>query len=222
MRMLNKKLEQRADGKYKLIESFIIKPSQIRKLSLNESKQSNINYNGKKYKAIAIYTMPVSIPDRKNMNERIYTTKLWENVIRKQMCEGCYSLCGNPENDGNPADAWAVTYNLRFNENKSLILADFYLYGPLGRQANEGIEAGGEIGLSTSGWGDFEEDGFTIKESTYELERIADWVLESSFGLFGNMDDQIFTESKLYESVNKKRKTKTLIEKVLNSRPGWS
>ncbi len=215
-------MRQREDGKFLLIENILVKPFQIRKLSLNESRH-NIDYNEKNYKAINIYTFPISIPDTKNLNERIYTSGLFNRVIQEKMGEGCYSLCGHPEgdSDGNPKDAWAVTHHLRFSEDKKLILADFYLFGNLGRQADEGIKAGGEIALTTSGYGDFEKDGITIVESTYELSRVADWVLEPAFNVFGNMDDQIISESKLYESVNKKRKSKTMIEKVLNSREGW-
>ena len=135
----------------------------------------------------------------KNKNGRVYSSGLWSQVIKKQMGENCYSLIGHPEGDGNPANSWAVTRNLRFSEDKKLILADFYLFGPLGRQALAGLEAGGEIGLSTSGFGGFCEDDFTIEESTYELERVADFVLEPSAGVFGTLED-------IKESTNKVRK----------------
>ena len=73
-----------------------------------------------KYKAVGVFTFPVSKPDVLNLNERRYPTKLWENVIRKKMGEVCYALCGHPTTDeGKPKDAFAITHHLRFNENKT-------------------------------------------------------------------------------------------------------
>jgi DNA repair exonuclease SbcCD ATPase subunit len=61
----------------------------------------------------------------------------------------------------------------------------------LGRTALGVLEAGGEAGLSTSGFGDFEADGITVSPESYSLERWSDFVLEPSYSVFGSIDDKI-------------------------------
>ncbi|KKM63841.1 hypothetical protein LCGC14_1507440, partial [marine sediment metagenome] len=184
-------LEQRDDGKYKLIESMMVKPQHINKINLNESVSRKVLHEGKEYKAIAIFSFPVSRPGQKNYNERIYSESLWNRIIKEKMGENSYGLMGHPEDDGNPKDAWCVWRNVRQEKinGELFAFADAWLFGPHGRQVNEGIEAGSGVGLSTVGYGDFEEDGITIRESDYELCRVADHVLEPSFGVFGTLED---------------------------------
>lgn len=51
------------------------------------------------------------------------------------------------------------------------------------------LQAGGDVGLSSSGFGDFEADGKTVDPDSFELERYFDWVLEPSYSVFGTLDD---------------------------------
>ena len=64
------------------------------------------------------------------------------------------------------------------------------------------LEAGGKIGLSTSGFGEFKEDNQTIDPDTYELERVADFVFNPSFQVYGENSDRLDTTDKK-ESVEK-------------------
>jgi len=194
-------------SRQKLVEQFIVSPDQYEKIEtseLTESEQTlSIEEAGKKktYKAEAVYTFPISRPGEKNLNERIYPVKLWENVIKKKMGEGSYGLMDHPSDEGSTKDAWCVWRNTRFSEDKKLVLADAYLFGPWGRQVKEALEAGGKIGLSTSGFGEFEKDEMTVKADSYELERVADHVLNPSYSVFGTQENAVETE-KQTESVN--------------------
>ncbi len=214
--MLNKKLEQREDGKYKLIESILIKPSQIKKVKLTESKK--VLHENKEYKAIAVYSFPISKPGTLNLNERIYSESLWRKVIQEKQAENSYGLMGHPEGDGSPADAWCVWHNIRLEKinGELFTMADAWLFGPHGQQVNEGIEAGSEVGLSTAGYGDFEEDGITIRTKDYELERVADHVLTPSFGVFGTLED--FKESKTNKTDDSVLKNYFALMKIINSK----
>jgi len=194
--MDNTILEKREDGKYKLIENILVKPSQVEKLDKLVEKVNKILYEGKEIECIGVYTFPVSKPGIKNLNERIYPKKLWENVIQKGYGEGSYGLMGHPENDGNPKDAWCVWRNLRFNESQDLVVVDAYLFGPYGKFVEDAMKAGGNVGLSTVGYGDFKDDGITIEESSYELARVADFVLDPSAGVFGSFEDKVVNEQK--------------------------
>ena len=148
---MNTFLEKREDGKYKLIENILIPASDIKPLPLTEESREIVR-NGKKYKCIAAYTFPISRPDNENLNGRIYSSALWENVINKKMGNGNFGLCDHPEGDGSVKDAFTVWHNIRFSESRQLIVADAYLFGEWGRHCKEAIDAGGKIGLSSVGY----------------------------------------------------------------------
>ncbi len=188
-------LEQREDGKFKIVENFSVKPSTMKAIPILESMKT-MTFNEKSYKCKGAYTFPLSRPNQENLNGRIYTRGLWENVIVNQRAiwEGQYGLCDHPEGGGSVKDAFCVWHNLRFNEDKTLVIADAFLFGDWGQRALEALEAGGKIGLSSVGYGDFESDGKTICESTFEIDRPADWVMDPSYQVFGGADDVIDNE----------------------------
>jgi len=177
--------------KIKLVESFAPNKEDIHKIkqeSLTEST-SRLIYEGTEYKCVAAYTFPFSRPDKENLNGRIYTKKLWENVFKKQFKnnESTFGLMDHPEGDGSMKDIACVWRNPRFNEDSSLCIADCYLFGEHGRKIHEAIEAGGPVGFSTSGFGEIKEsDNKTVNEDSFELERIADMVLTPSYSVFSN------------------------------------
>jgi len=171
----------------KLVESF--KTSPINNED-NKIKVESVLLEGKKVNCLGVYTFPISRPDETNLNERVYTSALWENVIKNKMGEGSYGLMDHPQDEGSTKDRFCVWKNIRFSEDKKLILADAYLFGDHGRNVKEGLEAGGSVGLSTVGYGDFKEDKKTIDESSYELDRVADFVLNPSYQVFGTIEDK--------------------------------
>ena len=193
----------------RLVENFKLTPNDIRKQSINESVLSKTieATDGKAYKAKAVYTFPISRPDKENLNGRVYTSKLWEKVIKEKQAEGCFGLMDHPEDDGSTKNAWCVWRDLRFSEDKKLVVADAYLFGFWGQQVLEALEAGGSVGLSTSGFGEFKDDDKTLNEETYQLERVADFVLNPSYEVFGHQEDLKTQES--VENLNPK-----MIEKI--------
>lgn len=181
-------------SRQRIVENISLTPGSYfrKKEDLNESIISVKEAQGdKQYKALAVYTFPISRPNQRNLNNRIYTDTLWENQIKNKRGEGCFGLMDHPENEGSVKDTWCVWRNLRFSADKKLILCDAYLFGNWGRQVLEALEAGGRVGLSSSGWGDFLEDNTTLNPETYELERPADFVLNPSYEVFGVQDDLI-------------------------------
>jgi uncharacterized membrane-anchored protein YhcB (DUF1043 family) len=204
----------------KLVENIVVSPTSYRKAeNLTESEKTLVITEGKdkkSYKALAVYTFPISRPGEKNLNERIYPVKLWENVIKKKMGEGQTGLMDHPEREGSTKDEWCVWRNLRFSEDKKLILADAYLFGPYGQQVKEKLEAGGKVGLSTSGMGEFEEDDITVAWKSYELERPADHVLNPSYAVFGEEDGKIEQPTETKESVQENVEQTSIKEEIDN------
>jgi hypothetical protein len=127
------------------------------------------------YNCIAVYTFPISNPDKLNHNNRIYPTTLWEKIIAQGDGVGSFGLCDNPVNGGKVKDTFCVWQNLRFTPNKTLVMADAYLFGKWGKLCHEAIQAGAEIGLQLQGEGTLARDGKTV--TTYNIDRIADWII---------------------------------------------
>jgi hypothetical protein len=143
----------------------------------------------KTYPILAVYRFPFTRPGQKNLNGRIYLHDLWDRLFSMKIVT--VSLVNHPEDDGDPARIWAVMKNAGYNTNRTLGMIDCYIIdNEFGKTAMGVLAAGGELGLSSSGLGDFGADGITVDSNTYELERWADWVLNPSYSVFGSIDDK--------------------------------
>jgi hypothetical protein len=163
--------------------------------------------DGKTYPALGVYTFPFTRPGQKNLNGRIYSYALWDRVFAQYQGQSTLGLMNHPEDDGDPKNIWCVWKNLRYNEDKTLGIADCYIIdNEWGKTAIGVLENDGPVGLSSSGLGDFEADGITVDPATYELERVSDWVLNPSYSVFGTIDD------KKESIVSSKADTKTIEE----------
>lgn len=171
-------------AKQRLVENFIVPARLIEKVDapLHEAK-----VEGKVFEVLGVYRFPFTRPGLKNQNNRIYPRALWDRLFK--INPTTVSLVDHPDGDGDPARIWAVMKNAGYNKDKTLGMVDCYiLNNDFGRTALGVLSAGGDIGLSSSGLGDFEIDGETIAADSYELERWADWVLNPSYSVFGRLD----------------------------------
>jgi hypothetical protein len=138
------------------------------------------------------------------------------------------ALMNHPSEDdpGNPKDIWAVWRNIGYSDDKQFVEADCYIISnENGRTALGVLDAGGDLGLSSSGFGEFLADGITIDPNTFELERVADWVLDPSYEVFGRLEDKVSEGSKTSPEQNtnlkeskmdlSERKMKKLLEENL-------
>lgn len=185
-----------------LVESVSISNANITTLPLTESKMVE-SIDGTQYKAIGAYSVPISRYDSVNKNNRIYTRKLWENVIGNQrdIYDGAAGLLDHPTSEASVKDIFCVWHNLRLDEKDKLVLADMYLCGAKGRDAKDFLDAGGKLELSSSGYGNIGMDGKTVEESSYQIERPADWVFDASQSVFATNQDEIVTEKKENEEI---------------------
>lgn len=179
-------------SKIHLLEHTLLGPKNYSKRELQLSEASQL-VDGTPYKALAVYRFRFTRPDEENVNGRIYTTRLWAKLIPDfKSGRTTAGLMDHPvTGPGSPKDRWCIWRNMDFSDNGKTVSADCYLLdNEWGRTALATLEAGGDIGLSTSGYGDFLPDGKTIDPETYELERVADWVEEPSYEIFGKMEDR--------------------------------
>lgn len=206
-----------------LIENIVIEPDAYKKGNLPLEESVNVAYGSvnESYKALGVYTFPVSRPDQRNLNNRIYPSQLWENVINSGKAENTFGLMNHPEDDGSVKDIWCVWKNLRFSPDHKLVIADAYLIGHWGQLVLEALEAGGKIGLSSSGWGDFLSDNTTLDPDSFEIERVADFVFNPSYEVYGTVEgkkeefDNSVLEQKVDSPKEETEENKRMEEKIL-------
>lgn len=161
----------------------------------------------------------VNTVEEPNINGRVYTDELWENVLNNQRDQWQYNtgLSDHPEDDGHFRDQGIVWLD-GLKEN-GIVFGIGALVGEVGKLAEQIMSVGGKIGFSTAGYGEVLAEGI-VDPNSYEIERFADLVLNPSQGVFGNSEDQVggksmTTENKentMKKTVNESVKAKSLLE----------
>lgn len=175
-----------AKGKSLYIENFAIGSPYLQKQLQPVSLAERV-IDGK-WEALAIIRRVPVTRYVLNLNDRIYPKDLWLVVQQNKAAEGTYCLSDHPENDlGSTGKIVGVWHN--FTVGESMAYGDLYILdNEHGRTLLAAIKAGGKIGLSSVGFGEFLDDGKTINPQTYELVRLGDWVLDPSQQTFATLE----------------------------------
>jgi len=160
---------------------------------VNKLKEGGIDVNKQR-----IYRVPVARinpPGTVNGNHRRYPKKLWENVMNNQedAWKGLCGLADHPTDDSDPGsfkNSSIVWLGMDIDENNNLVYGIGTFVGPYGHLAQEIIDAGGRVGFSSSGFGELEADGETVNPDTYQIERLADVVLNPSQSVYGVINNE--------------------------------
>lgn len=167
------KIIKRVSGE-ELQESLRSCPSKLRE-SLSETPNEG-------------FWLPISFYEKKNGNGRIYGKALWENVIHNQkgIWKGSPMLEDHPagDSDGNPRDICGVWLDCKMDkpdkDGIGLVWGLLVPSGRLGEDLKDHLKKGLKIGTSSSGFGQLLYDGETVDPDTYQIERLADFVLNPS------------------------------------------
>lgn len=147
----------------------------------------------------------------KNGNGRIYNKKLWDNVINTQRDTyiGSPMLCDHPEGDkdGNPKDICGVWLDCKMGQANcdgvGIVYGLLIPSGRLGEDLKDHLKNGLKVGTSSSGFGKLMNDNMTVDPDTYQIERLADFVLTPSQGTYFSWDESSNTiEDKIHESMD--------------------
>lgn len=149
---------------------------------------------------IRVWRVPVARYDVVNGNGRNYPKALWENVIQNQrnIWQGFLGLCDHPKeitDAGDLKNTAVVWYDMQLDPNTNIVWGICTFVGVLGALVQQILEVGGRVGFSTSGFGKTLYDGVTVDPDTFQIERVADVVLNPSQGVFGDLTDQHETSS---------------------------
>lgn len=147
-----------------------------------------------------IYRVPISRinhPERGefNGNGRGYSSELWHNVMDNQQdaWKGLCGLADHPTDDNDPGsfkNSSIVWLGMEVDDLNDLVYGIGSFVGPYGHLAQEIIDCGGRVGFSSSGFGELMPDGHTVNPSTYQIERLADVVLNPSQDVYGAINDE--------------------------------
>lgn len=162
------------------IVNSVISKLRERGVSLNERK---------------IYRVPIGRWDNVNGNRRKYTRKLWENVMNNQQnaWKGLCGLADHPTESNDPGsirNSSIVWLGMELDDVEKIVYGIGTFVGIFGHMFQEIIDAGGRVGFSSSGFGEFLSDGQTVNPDTYQIERLADVVLNPSQDVYGEIADE--------------------------------
>lgn len=181
--------------KIKLVEQTYLNVSKENIVSPTDSEKFIESIDGKDLKCRGIlHSIPIS-KYTENFNNRIYPKALWENIAKKKVAEGSLSLADHPSDnsEGSVKDICAVWKNMKVNEDS--VTADCYFVGDYGQTLFEAVQNGAKAGVSSSGYGELQEDGKTVNPNTFDLERLGDFVLSPSQGTFATSENIVTEES---------------------------
>jgi len=136
-----------------------------------------------------VWRIPVAHYDIKNLNGRIYPKALFENVRDNQREAWC-GLCGladHPIKDDDPGlfrDQAVVWHDMDL-DNLGTVFGYASFVGPYGHLAQEILNHHGRVGTSSSGFGDVNQVTKVVDPNTFQIERLADLVLNPSQGTYG-------------------------------------
>lgn len=191
-------------GKSKMLESLrvnqvlkVLREAQVDDLIvqkvINKLKEGGVDVNKHR-----IYRLPVARinpPGTLNGNHRRYTAKLWENVMNNQedSWKGLCGLADHPTDDSDPGsfkNSSIVWLGMDIDYKNNLVYGIGTFVGTYGHLAQEIIDAGGRVGFSSSGFGELMDDGETVNPDTYQIERLADVVLNPSQSVYGVINNE--------------------------------
>ena len=169
--------------------------------------------------------VPISFYGKKNGNGRIYSRKLWENVINNQRDTWCGApmLADHPsgDSDGSPKDICGVWLDAKIEESGpngiGLVYGLLVPSGHIGEDLKDHLKKGLRVGTSSSGFGRMQGDGITVDPSSYLIERLSDWVLNPSQGTFFSYEesDNSVVDSSIRESIESNKATDSFKENIV-------
>jgi hypothetical protein len=207
---------------HRLVESVVVNtlPSEVNDIvALAESIDTPDHMklqegkDGVKRKCLASYKVPIS-KYSENENGRIYPKKLWERVHKEQMGNNAFGLVDHPPDDsyGSNKDTFCVWEGMEVG--KDHVYMNMHLFGEWGKHIKAGMDAGGNQGFSSVGYGEMDEDGKTVIAETFELDRPSDAVLNPSQLVFGNASMEFEEDGVEYIKEGKEMKDEKIVEDI--------
>lgn len=179
----------------RLVEHVKVAGSQVRKLKLNES---TVRMQEGELDVSAAFEVPIWRIGQENLNKRTYGNKVAEKVVRESKVT--MALGDHPDDEGSVWNIVAVAKNPKIRDG--ILWAEAYFVDDaMAKKVDKIVEYGGEIGLSSSAYGDVDDDGNVLEEG-FEIERYFDLVLEPSYQVYIGKESTRIAPNSHTESVD--------------------
>ena len=161
----------------KLVENIRVSGASVKQIPLTESR---VRVNESDVPVSSAFRVPIWRLDEQNLNKRTYSTKVAEKVVKEN--KTTVALADHPEDEGSVWDIVAVAKNPKI-ENGILWAEAYFVDDAMAKKVDKIVEHGGEIGLSSSAYGEVDDSGNVLEEG-FEVDRYFDLVLEPSYQVF--------------------------------------
>ena len=202
--------EKLADGRYRIREKMTVIP-----IKCKEPITEKIIVEGKEVSPKHKYTLMIW-DNKPNGNLRNYQFVI-DRVIEENRPTFC--LADHPQ-DGCEADSARVCgCGKNYRKMQNWLVADVYLFGPIGDTLAQGFDLGVPINCSSSVLGTLDNEGNVINDSTFYLERICDILGVGEFpsnGIYHYQDhcDKIGNDDYSFETISEQGFKESLNKEV--------
>lgn len=178
----------------RLVESFSKdwneEDIKIEKLKLTESN-NKVMVEGIEKNVSGGYLVPIWRLDKKNLNERTYTKRLAEKIIKENKVT--LALANHPKDEGSVKDIVAVGKNPTI-KNGVMFAECYFVDEDFEKMVEKILALDGKLGLSSSGLGEVDSSGNVVEEN-FILERYFDvLVSDPSYEVYITKENEM-TES---------------------------
>lgn len=139
-----------------------------------------------------VWKLPVGKYGNMNGNKRVYPKKLWENVrdLQRDLWVGVSGLADHPVEDDDPGEFknQAIIWHEMDVGDDGIVYGYGTFIGEHGAMAEEILDNGGRVSTSSSGFGDVDPITRIVDPDTFQIERLADLVLNPSQGTYGTRE----------------------------------
>lgn len=139
-----------------------------------------------------VWKLPVGKYGNMNGNKRVYPKKLWENVrdLQRDSWAGVSGLADHPVEDDDPGEFknQAIIWHEMDVGDDGIVYGYGTFIGEHGAMAEEILDNCGRVSTSSSGFGDVDPITRTVDPDSFQIERLADLVLNPSQGTYGTRE----------------------------------
>ena len=190
--------EKLPDGRYRIVEHMTVVP-----IKSNEPITEKIMVEGKEISPKHKYTLMIW-DNKPNFNSRCYQYVI-DRVIKENRPTFC--LADHPLDDCEADSTRICGCGKNYRKRGEWLVADVYLFGPIGDTLAQGFDLGVPINCSSSVLGTLDDYGNVINDSTFYLERICDILGVGNFpsnGIYHYLDheDKIDDSNYSFETIS--------------------
>ncbi len=190
--------EKLPDGRYRIVEHMTVVP-----IKSNEPINEKIMVEGKEISPKHKYTLMIW-DNKPNFNSRCYQYVI-DRVIKENRPTFC--LADHPLDDCEADSTRICGCGKNYRKRGEWLVADIYLFGPIGDTLAQGFDLGVPINCSSSILGTLDDYGNVINDSTFYLERICDILGVGNFpsnGIYHYLDheDKIDDSNYSFETIS--------------------